>query len=242
MVENVKISQDSYIKNYMAKLPDMEKGKIHIIKKGDNLWNIARSQLGKKPKRGEVNDYMLAIAKLNGLDTMQKMNNLKVDTTIYLPKDISNNTSADRIQTKSLSQDKPVTLKKSQPKTLAEKYFDEKMKLFLNDKSVVVEKALYMPDLYNELYHVSYTYTDKKGYVHRDKPIMSVSIAKDTKKIDNITFEGDQNIYNYGYDYKIGQDNIIRSNDILKNEKYGKITKEQRAILEKTLFQHINKK
>ena len=232
MVEKVRNAQDSYIKNYMAKMPNIEKGEARVIKKGDNLWNIARSQLGKNSKRGQVNDYMLAIAKLNGLDTSDKMNNLKINTTIYLPKN-----SSVKSNTQPIIKTQPNNIQKTQ----AEKCFDDRIKTFLNDKTVTVKKAD-IPELYSELYHVSYSKEDKKGYIHRDKPVMSVTISKDTKKIEEISFEDDKNIYSFGYDYKIEKDNIIRSSHALSNQTYGKITPKQRDIIEKTLFQHINKK
>ena len=234
MVESVNLNEDAYIKASFKNMPNLEKGESRIVKRGDCLWDIARSQLGKKSKRSEVSNYMLAIAKLNGLDTKQKMNNLKVNSTIYLPKNIA------KVDKKSLPQNKVV--KQQLPKTPAEKCFEDRMNVFFNDNTVKVKKALFLPDLYSELYHVSHKHVDKKGFVSPDKPIMSIKISKDTRKIESISFEDDRNLYDFGYDYDIGKDNVIRSSNLLNNELYGKITPEQRAKLEKEFFKHINKK
>lgn len=87
MVEKVS-STNAYIQQRMAKLPQVEKGEAHVIKSGESLWNIAKAEVGKtkkKAKNSEINDYMLLMAKVNGLDTEEKMNKIKANSTIYLP-------------------------------------------------------------------------------------------------------------------------------------------------------------
>lgn len=86
MVSKVTNSRDAYVQQRFSQLPNAEKGEAHVIKKGESLWNIAKSELGDNAKKSEINDYMLQLAKLNGLDSVEKMNNIKVNTTIYLPK------------------------------------------------------------------------------------------------------------------------------------------------------------
>lgn len=42
---------------------------VHVIKNGESLWSIAQAELGKDAKNNEIYDYMLNIAKVNGLNT-----------------------------------------------------------------------------------------------------------------------------------------------------------------------------
>ena len=85
MVEKVSLSaENSYIRQRFAQMPDLEKGEERVIKSGESLWKIAKSEVGKQAKKGEVNDYMLKLAKLNGFDTIEKMNNIKANSKIYL--------------------------------------------------------------------------------------------------------------------------------------------------------------
>jgi len=241
MVEKIN-TQDMYIQKYIEKMPKVEKGEAHVVKRGDSLWNIARSKCGKKPKRSEINNYMLAIAKLNGLNTAQKMNNIKVNSTIYLPKDVLIADKSNIYPTKSLSQDKNINKNpKSYPKTPAEKYFDNKLNKVLTDKSVYIKKAELMYDSENSLYHISYNYKDNKGFMLFDRSLMSVTVKNKNGEIENIAFEGEKNIYDYGYDYKIEKNNVIKSNAPLNNTVYGKITPEQRIQLEKFMQKQINK-
>ena len=87
MVEKVS-STNAYIKQRFAHLPQVEKGEARVIKSGESLWNIAKAEVSKtkkKAKKSEINDYMLLMAKVNGLDTEEKMNKIKANSTIYLP-------------------------------------------------------------------------------------------------------------------------------------------------------------
>lgn len=87
MVEKVNSSsQNAYLKQRFEQFSNIEQGESRVIKSGESLWNIAKSNLGKGAKNSEINDYVLQIAKLNGLDTVEKMNNISANTTIYLPK------------------------------------------------------------------------------------------------------------------------------------------------------------
>ena len=68
----------AYINYMMRKLPDVQKGETRKIKKGDCLWNIAKQELNNpKATNQQISEYMLLIAKLNNMQTMDKMNNLK---------------------------------------------------------------------------------------------------------------------------------------------------------------------
>ncbi len=56
------------------------------IRKGDNLWNIAKKQLNKKNATNqEISEMMYSIAKLNNKETLESANNIKVNDIIYLP-------------------------------------------------------------------------------------------------------------------------------------------------------------
>lgn len=86
MVEKVNSSsQNAYLRQRFEQFSNIEQGESRVIKSGESLWNIAKSNLGKGAKNSEINDYVLQIAKLNGLDTVEKMNNISANTTIYLP-------------------------------------------------------------------------------------------------------------------------------------------------------------
>ncbi|MCR5265809.1 MAG: hypothetical protein K6E29_04355 [Cyanobacteria bacterium RUI128] len=86
MVSKVTSRENAYVQQRFSQLPEAEKGEARVIKRGESLWNIARSELGQNAKKAEVNDYMLLLAKVNGLDSVEKMNSLQANTTIYLPK------------------------------------------------------------------------------------------------------------------------------------------------------------
>lgn len=58
----------------------------HKIKRGDNLWNLAKSQLNKKNATNqEISDMMYRIARLNNMETLESANNIKIGDIIYLP-------------------------------------------------------------------------------------------------------------------------------------------------------------
>lgn len=77
---------DTYIKAELEKMEVPQRGSSHTVIKNDNLWKIAQKELGNSATNAEISEYVLSIAKLNGLDTSQKMDNIKVNTIIYLPK------------------------------------------------------------------------------------------------------------------------------------------------------------
>ena len=80
-------AEDSYISYMMQKLPKPQKGEVRVVKKGDSLWNIAKEAVGSsKASKADISEYMLLIAKANGLDSFDKMNNIKAFDKIYMPK------------------------------------------------------------------------------------------------------------------------------------------------------------
>ena len=261
MVENVRTNEDAYIRSYMAKLPEIQKGETQVIKKGDSLWNIAREKLGKKSKRGQVQNYMMSIAKLNGLDTQKKMNNLKVNSIIYLPKEVTNNSTTtpnDNPVKNKPEVNKPVKTNNTTPSrktkpvekptqpavklTPAEKAFEDRLNTLYTDKNIKIEKVQKSyPEIFqNELYHVTTT-SNHGGFVHAGHNVLSFDVNKKSNKITNVTFEDDRNINTFGYDYSLGSDNKINSNNHYPVINYGKITPQQRQKLDNKLHDLIKK-
>ncbi len=80
--------ENQYISYMMPRIPSQEVEKEEYkVKSGDNLWNLAKKELEKdgKATNQEISDYMLLIAKLNGLDSYEKMNKLSVNQSIFIP-------------------------------------------------------------------------------------------------------------------------------------------------------------
>ena len=82
-------NEQAYINAMMAKLPEVNAKEEYSLKKGDSLWSLAKKCLNDKTaSNAETANYMLLIAKLNNLDSVEKMNGLKVGQKIYLPDEI----------------------------------------------------------------------------------------------------------------------------------------------------------
>lgn len=82
-------NEQAYINALMAKLPDVKEKEEYSLKKGDSLWSLAKKCLNdQNASNAKTANYMLLIAKLNKLDTVEKMNGLKVGQKIYLPNEI----------------------------------------------------------------------------------------------------------------------------------------------------------
>ena len=76
----------SYIQKRLEETPQTDSGQVHTVKKGENLWSIAKKYLGKaKPTNGEIQDFMYKIAKLNNKETLEDFNNLDINDTLYIP-------------------------------------------------------------------------------------------------------------------------------------------------------------
>ena len=218
MVEKIS-AENAYISYMMDKLPDnTKKGKEYTIQRGDSLWNLAKKELNKsKPAtNAEISKYMLLIAKLNGMETIEEMNNIKAEEVIYLP-------DTDEISARTLINSKDA------PKTAAEQSFQEVMNIVLNDKSIIVKEVF--PPLKNKMYHVFTTKADSSRDFSTASPVMSFSIKRDGK-VDNIAFDdvnADRN--RYGYDYNLTRDGKIATHDY-KNEPRGSISSKDFQKLE----------
>ncbi len=83
---SLKEKQNYYTQQYNASAPNKENKTSYTVKKGDNLWNIAKKQLNKKKAtNAEISNMMYAIAKLNNKQTIDAANNLEINDVIYLP-------------------------------------------------------------------------------------------------------------------------------------------------------------
>ena len=89
MCNSVSSSNESqaYFASRYASTPINSENKIeHKIKKGENLWTIAKDHLGKKnASNAEISDMMYKIAKLNNKDSIEEINTVYVNDIIYLP-------------------------------------------------------------------------------------------------------------------------------------------------------------
>ena len=92
---SLKEKQAYYTQKYEATETNKQNKKAYTVKKGDNLWNIAKKQLNKKnATNAEISNMMYAIAKLNNKQTIEAANNLEINDVIYLPGTTTNNTTA----------------------------------------------------------------------------------------------------------------------------------------------------
>ena len=221
MVEYIS-SEQRYVTSVMKKLPDAEKGKVHTVKSGDNLWNIAKKELNKEnAKNSEISDYMLLIAKLNNLDTIEKMNNLKALDKIYLPKTSFSNFE---ISKKNLSS--------------AEVSIDKLKKIISEDKTVFVEKMYKGYPSKTDLYHVYNAYTHESGYRSPKHPLLSFVKDRKSGEIKNISFNDQQKDVLYGkYDYQLDDKGNIVTSGYYKVAQVGKMNKKELDELHSVLKQ-----
>lgn len=216
MINNVD-NQQAYIDYMMKKLPDVKKGEVYTLQKGDNLWNLAKKSISKdNVTNQEISEYMLQIAKLNNLETVEKMNTLKVSDKIYMPASSS---------VKSVHKDKiknDAGLTQTKEYNSAEQSILELKATLLKDKTVFVEQAT--PSFIN-LYHVYNDYIHpNSGYHSRKHPLLSFKKGDDGK-IKRISFEDkneDKNSSKYDYDMD-SKGNIVIDNYV-KQTKVGKIS------------------
>ena len=204
-----RVAENKYITYMMGRLPEAEKGEAHVMKKGESLWGLAKAAVGKADAtNAEISEYMLLIAKTNGLDSYEKMNSIKANETIYMPK------LADAPKTSS--------------RTRAEESALNSIQKLFDGKNVRVVKG--NPMLKSNLYHA---YVDEKsveGFGERRVPVMSF-YYKDNEPSE-ITFnESKENLNPYGYDYRMENDGKIYSGDIWKPKELGRLSKEELARL-----------
>ncbi len=225
MVDKVS-SEQAYINYVMKNLPDVKRGNIHTMQKGDNLWNLAKQALNKKDATNqEISNYMLLIAKLNNLETVEKMNSLKVSDKIYMP-----DTSASQAL-KSVGKDN------SEPRTAAEISIQNLKETLINDNTVFTEQAY--PRFLN-LYHVyNNYYNEETGYRSFKHPLMSVNLDKNGN-IKKITFDDTEKNRNpIKYDYDMDANGNIVIDNYGRQTNVGKMDKEELTELKQILQNQI---
>ncbi len=225
MVDKVS-SEQAYINYVMKNLPDVKRGNIHTMQKGDNLWNLAKKALNKKDATNqEISNYMLLIAKLNNLETVEKMNSLKVSDKIYMP-----DTSASQAL-KSVGKDN------SEPRTAAEISIQNLKETLINDNTVFTEQAY--PRFLN-LYHVyNNYYNEETGYRSFKHPLMSVNLDKNGN-IKKITFDDTEKNRNpIKYDYDMDANGNIVIDNYGRQTNVGKMDKEELTELKQILQNQI---
>lgn len=217
---DVKAQKDRYISYMMKKLPEAEKGDARTLKKGDSLWNIAKEAVGgSKATNAEISEYMLLLAKANGLDSYDKMNSLKVADTIYMPK-----VSAVKTETKIKAPTQPKQL------TSAEESAKEAISKILNSKDVTIQKVYYP----NNMYHVYVKRPPSENYGVSKSLVLSFTYSDG--KISNVTFEDNkENIFTSGADYRMEADGRIYQRNRMSEPQVGKIDKENVAELKAKL-------
>ena len=120
MVERVSNHNNLTVQQRFAQMPEVQKGNARVVNNGENLWTIAKSELGENAKNSEINDYMWQIAKVNGLDSEKKMNNLMTNTKLYMPKKNTQEQSTKVTTTPKQTVKKPVVT--TQSKTQQQKF------------------------------------------------------------------------------------------------------------------------
>lgn len=210
---DVKAEKNRYISYMMNKLPETEKGEAKVLKKGDSLWNIAKEAVGgSKATNAEISEYMLLLAKANGLDTYDKMNKLKASDTIYMPKVSVKKTG------------KTVGAKPKKTANDAEVSARTAISKVFSNKDVKIENAA-LP-FNSSLYHVYAMDFGDGVSAKRYRPVLSFNYSNG--KMSNITFENEkEDLFTGGYDYRMEADGSIYQRGRLVENKVGTIAKEE---------------
>lgn len=194
MTNNIS-SEQAVINQVMASLPEVKSKKVHTLQKGESLWGLARKELGKeKLSNREIRDYMLLIAKINNLTTVEKMNGLKANQKIYLPEEIAENSVVKNMSAKERSD--------------LEKTIESVIHILQTDESVHVKKAA--PEFMN-LYHIFRTKRYPSGFVSSESPVLSFKMDK-KEKIQNITMDDNKNFNPLQQDYEIDKNGKVKIN------------------------------
>ncbi len=224
MVEKVS-SEQAYINYVMKKLPDVARGEVHTMQRGDNLWNLAKKALNKKDATNqEISNYMLLIAKLNNLETVEEMNSLKISDKIYLP-EVSAAKAIDSAQKQSVEKER----------TTAEISIQKLKDTILNDKTVFTEQAY--PHFLN-LYHVYHEYKDEKTGYHTFKGhVLSFSLDRNGN-LKEVSFDDTEKRLNpIKLDYDMDAKGNIVIDNLGRKTPVGKIDKKELAEL-KTILEN----
>lgn len=216
-------AEQAYINSKMATLPEVKEKKEYVLKRGDNLWSIAKRELNKKnASNKEISDYMLLIAKLNNMDTVEEMNLIKASQKIYLPGKVDNN--------------KPIENKETL--TQAQKSVLDALNTLQTDSTVRLERAKMT---YGRCYHVYNEKLYNSGFLSKNHPVLSFELDA-SGNIRQITLEdSEQNLNSFGFDYSIDKIGVIRETKVPYTVK-GILSKEQNEVLRSELNKLLNGK
>ena len=82
----VKDNSKYYQSQYAETKVDTSHKSKYVVQKGDNLWDISKRHLNDKDAtNAEIQEMMYKIAKLNKKDSLEAVNNIKVNDILYLP-------------------------------------------------------------------------------------------------------------------------------------------------------------
>lgn len=217
-------NEQAYINALMDKLPDVSAKEEYALKKGDSLWSLAKKCLNdKNASNAKTANYMLLIAKLNKLDTVEKMNGLKVGQKIYLP-----DQDVKLVNTVKSHNDAENTILKA-------------IEVLENDKTLKLEKSKME---YGQCYHLYRKKNANDNFKLDRKLVLSFNVNPkgdiDVVSMDNAK----KNLFQFGYDYNVDQNgNIIEAK--FPHSIKGKLSKEENLALRsklKELMDNINKK
>lgn len=212
MSNNISAEQ-ALINRVMASLPEVKAKKNYTLQYGESLWGLAKKELGKKNLTDrEIRDYMLLIAKLNNLDTIEKMNGLKANTQILIPESPKNQNFGQGLAAKSLNainSNQEVNTGRIAHRTKVESSLDKLLSILINDKTIHVKKA--SPDFIN-LYHVFKEKKYASGFISNDSPVMIFKLDKQNKP-ERMYIEDKEDIIPLKYDYEIDAKGTVKLNN-----------------------------
>lgn len=212
-------NEQAYINAMMEKLPEVKEKEQYALKKGDSLWSLAKKCLNdKNASNAETANYMLLIAKLNKLDTVEKMNGLKVGQKIYLPNEII----------------KEQTLKNV--RNDAEDTFLKAIDILENDKTLKLEKANIE---YGKCYHL-YRKRNSNDHFFFDKKLVLSFNMNSKGQIEVVSMNNaKKDLNSFGYDYDVDQKGNIIDTQYPHAIK-GKLSKEENIALRSKLKELVN--
>lgn len=141
--------QQAYYNKKYSETEVTDQNKIsYTVKKGDNLWNIAKKQLNKKnATNSEISNMMYAIAKLNNKKSIESANTLEVNDVIYLP---GTNKQPDKITTPASKQKNPKQAVMETAEKIKDIVYPQNPYASYSEKQLY--KATHVNDVDNKLY------------------------------------------------------------------------------------------
>ena len=212
-------NEQAYINALMAKLPDVKEKEEYSLKKGDSLWSLAKKCLNdQNASNAKTANYMLLIAKLNKLDTVEKMNGLKVGEKIYLPNEIVKSENLTKVRND------------------AENTLIKTIDVLENDKTLKLEKANMQ---YGQCYHLYRKKNANDDFKLDRKLVLSFNVNRNGE-IDVVSMnDAKKDLYAFGYDYDVDQKGIIIEAKY-PHEIIGKLSKEENLMLRSKLKELVN--